>query len=211
MIINCTFVGNLAQYGNAIALPFCWTSNRIATVAGCILWDGGDEIYNTGYPVISVVYCNIQGGFTGEGNIDADPGFARPGYWDPGEPSRLPHDPIWVEGDYHLKSRTGRWDPDTRTWVQDAVTSPCIDAGYPRSPIDWEPFPNGGRVNMGVYGGTAHASKSYFGEKACVRILAGDINGDCKIDILDFEIMSRNWLRQDTDLPVPPLPPRPRR
>ena len=38
--------------------------------------------------------------------------------------------------------------------------SPCIDVGDPRS--DWltEPRPNGGRINMGAYGGTAQASES---------------------------------------------------
>ena len=50
----------------------------------------------------------------------------------------------------------GGWD-----WVQDEVTSPCIDAGDPASPVSEEPLPNGGRINMGVYGGTAEASKSY--------------------------------------------------
>jgi len=41
------------------------------------------------------------------------------------------------------------------------VTSPCIDAGDPNSPVAEEPQPNGGRINLGTYGGTAEASKSY--------------------------------------------------
>ena len=32
------------------------------------------------------------------------------------------------------------------------------------TPIGREPFTNGGIINMGAYGGTAEASKSYFGE-----------------------------------------------
>jgi alpha-tubulin suppressor-like RCC1 family protein len=59
-----------------------------------------------------------------------------------------------------LKSQAGRWDPNSQTWVRDDVTSPCIDAGDPNSPIGYEPFPNGGIVNMGAYGGTTEASKS---------------------------------------------------
>jgi hypothetical protein len=65
-----------------------------------------------------------------------------------------------VFGDYHLKSQAGRWDPAGQSWVPDEVTSPCIDAGDPNSPAGAEPEPNGGRVNMGAYGGTGEASKS---------------------------------------------------
>ncbi|GAF77473.1 unnamed protein product, partial [marine sediment metagenome] len=61
-------------------------------------------------------------------------------------------------------------------------------------PIGLEPFPNGGRGNMGAYGGTAEASKSYFGEPLCETIVAGDINGDCKVNFLDFRLMALHWL-----------------
>ena len=63
-------------------------------------------------------------------------------------------------GDFHLKSQGGRWQPGTG-WVYDGVSSPLIDAGHPGS-MDWtvEPDPNGRRRNIGLYGGTAEASKS---------------------------------------------------
>ena len=92
------------------------------------------------------------------------------------------------------ESQAGRYDPNTDTWFQDDVTSPCIDAGNPMSPIGTEPFPNGGRINMGSYGGTAEASKSYFGEPVCEIIVAGDINGDCEVNFKDFAIMANQWL-----------------
>jgi hypothetical protein len=78
--------------------------------------------------------------------------------------------------------------------VKDDVTSPCIDAGDPNSPVGEEPFPNGGRINMGAYGGTAEASKSYFGEPVCETIIAGDINGDCRVDSKDLAILAQHWL-----------------
>jgi hypothetical protein len=96
----------------------------------------------------------------GPGNIDADPCFADQGYWDPNSILSDPNDDFWVDGDYHLKSQAGRWDPNGRTWVKDVVTSPCIDAGDPNSPVGLEPFPNGGRTNMGVYGGTVEAGEN---------------------------------------------------
>lgn len=47
---------------------------------------------------------------------------------------------------------------------------------------------------MGAYGGTAEASKSYFGSVPCEVIVAGDIDGDCRIDYSDFAILAAHWL-----------------
>jgi hypothetical protein len=97
-------------------------------------------------------------------------------------------------GDFHLKSQAGHWDLASKGWIRDSVTSPCVDAGDPNSPIGEEPFPNGGRINMGVYGGTAEASKSYFGKPVCDTVIPGDINGDCKVDFKDLVILTQHWL-----------------
>ncbi|MCX5636243.1 MAG: right-handed parallel beta-helix repeat-containing protein [Planctomycetota bacterium] len=138
---------------------------------------------NFSYGVGVVAYCRgtirncIIWGNTPDGNIDTDPCFADPN-----------------NGDYHLKSQAGRWNANEGRWTKDDVTSLCIDAGDPASPIGLEPFPNGGIINMGAYGGTAEASKSYFGEPVCETIVAGDINGDCKVDFKDFAIMAYHWL-----------------
>lgn len=61
--------------------------------------------------------------------------------------------------DFHLRSQAGRWVPGG--WTNDVVSSPLIDAGWPGSTA-WtnEPAANGGRVNIGLYGGTPWASKS---------------------------------------------------
>ena len=108
--------------------------------------------------------------------------FPRADYWDPNGTPDDPTDDFWIQGDYHLKSQAGRWDPVSRSWVKDDVTSPAIDAGDPASPVGVEPFPNGWRINMGAYGGTAEASKSYFGDPVCETMIPGDINGDCRVD-----------------------------
>jgi len=59
---------------------------------------------------------------------------------------------------YHLKSEYGRWDGTQ--WVEDDVTSFCINSGDPFADFDNEPLPNGSRVNIGAFGNTAYASKS---------------------------------------------------
>jgi hypothetical protein len=148
-----------------------------STVTNCILWaDVPSEIYG-GTPIVT--YSDVQGGYSGIGNINADPCFADPN-----------------GGDYHLKSQAGRWDANSSSWVKDDVTSLCIDAGDPHSPIGLEPFPNGGIINMGAYGGTAEASKSYFGKPPCETIVAGDINGDCVVNFKDFALLAFHWLEE---------------
>jgi hypothetical protein len=196
-LTNCTFDGNWAEFGRAI-----FGSRVSAQAYNCIFW-GSDDLIYCDYlaPPIDVRYSNIQYGWPGEGNMNTDPCFVRLGRWaDPDDPNRAaePNDPnaIWVDGDYHLKSQGGRWDPATESWVVDDVTSPCIDAGDPNSPIGQEPFPNGGRVNMGAYGGTAEAGKSYFGKPPCATVIAGDINGDCKVDLADLLILVNHWLQE---------------
>jgi len=196
-IISCTLSGNVAPAGTAMT---CFTP--FLTVTNMILWNGDGDVHRDGEIRIgaitgmNITYSNVNiwGGWPGEGNIDVDPCFVEPGYWDPNGTPDDPNDDFWVDGDYHLKSQAGRYDPSTQSWVKDDVTSPCIDAGDPMSPVGLEAFPNGGIVNMGAYSGTAEASKSYFGEPVCETIVAGDINGDCKVDFLDFVFLSFHWL-----------------
>jgi len=189
-VINCTFVANSAIYGGAIgnfnADPTVTNCTLVGNSAGsgagmdnvssepklsnCTFYgntsvDDAGAIRNiASAPVLinsilwgntspqlagdaAVSYSDVQGGWPGEGNIDADPLFADAD-----------------NGDYHLKSQAGRWDAESGSWVLDGVTSPCIDAGDPGSPVAAEPYPNGLIVNMGAYGGTAQASKSPSGE-----------------------------------------------
>jgi hypothetical protein len=219
---HCTIARN---YSAGSAGGFCSRNSPDVTIEGCVISGNtavgsGGGMFNTSSPALTncvvwgnapdqivgsadVSYSNVQGGFPGEGNIGDDPLFTKSGYWADANDLNIaaePNDPnaIWVDGDYHLKSQAGRWDPKSGTWVQDDVTSPCIDAGDPNSPIGHEPFPNGGIINMGAYGGTAEASKSYFGEPICETIVAGDINGDCKVDFVDFTLMAGHWLEDNT-------------
>jgi hypothetical protein len=70
-----TMVGNSATYGGAI---FCYYYSS-PVVRNCILWADsgsiGDEIYLDESSSISITYSDIEGGWSGMGNIDADPLF----------------------------------------------------------------------------------------------------------------------------------------
>jgi parallel beta-helix repeat protein len=189
---NCTIVGNSG--GGISCRGYLSGSNPIIT--NSIIWDNSPKqigVYNN-MPII--VYNDIQGGW--QDNMSIDPCFVEPGCWE--DPCNTPYeweDDVWRDGNYHLKSQAGRWDTNEGRWTKDEVTSLCIDAGDPASPIGLEPFPNGGIINMGAYGGTIEASKSYFGEPVCETIVAGDINGDCKVDFKDFAFMAFHWLEDN--------------
>src|SRR5690606_12429607 len=76
-IINSTFTGNSGPGG-------AWYSNRgsVATIANTIMWGNTpDQIFvdPAGGADPVVTYSDIQGGWPGVGNIDADPRFVDPG------------------------------------------------------------------------------------------------------------------------------------
>ena len=72
-------------------------------------------------------------------------------------------------------------------WVLDSTSSPCVDAGNPVLNPAGERMPNGGRVNMGAYGGTGSASMSEWPVK-------GDINRNGIANLADFAILANDWL-----------------
>ena len=135
-ITNCTIVANY-QGGISDSKP---------TITNSIIFYNGvssNLVQIERNVTATITYTDVQGGWPGQGNIDADPFFADSD-----------------NSDYHLKSQAGRWDMTSQSWIADDVTSPCIDAGDPDTPIGFESLPNGGIINMGAYGGTSLASKS---------------------------------------------------
>ncbi|MHC4325601.1 MAG: hypothetical protein ACYSUX_15145 [Planctomycetota bacterium] len=198
---HCTIVGNRASFrGGGITVNWdpCVITNSIIRDN---LSGRGDPFNNLFLRSTDseVSYCNYVpvGEYPGVGNIDADPCFAEPGQWVPDATN--PSQKTWSGGDFHLKSQAGRWEATTQNWITDDVTSPCIDAGDPMSLIGFEPFPNDGRVNMGAYGASNEASKTYFGGPPCQMIIAGDINGDCIVDFEDITILVSHWLMEGDD------------
>ena len=169
-IVNCGRGIRLFDLGRWDYPYYLTPGGGTATVINCIIWDcpkpvtlddsSNTQIEDRGSH-ITVKYSDIQGGQNGisvsgsrstvtweQGNINADPQFVAAG-----------------SGDCHLKSRAGRWDAASESWILDNITSPCIDAGDPCSPVAFEPYPNGGFgfINMGAFGGTDEAGKSPSG------------------------------------------------
>ena len=136
--------------------------------------------------------------------------FAQNGYWTlMPELNLLDDNSYWVEGDYHLKSQGWRWTSfsvSSVNWVQDNVTSRCIDAGNPGSPLADElhtipvdsnhDFGENIRINMGAYGGTNQASMPPHN-----WTLSGDLNNDGTIDFTDMAQWSGSSFPDDIDNP----------
>jgi len=98
---NCTFIGNSAPYVGG-AIDNWWSCS--STLRDCILWNNSpDEIFLYDSSACAIVtYSDVQGGWPGTGNIDADPLFVSA-----------------VFGDYCL----------SQTAAGQASDSPCVDAG----------------------------------------------------------------------------------
>jgi hypothetical protein len=72
-VTNCTFISNTGSGGYGM-WNRCETSRP--TVTNCIFWDNAQgQINNTDGATTDVTYSDVQGGWTGTGNIDADPMF----------------------------------------------------------------------------------------------------------------------------------------
>ena len=128
-LINNTLTSNSAVETGGI---YCWNSDPL--ILSCICWGDSasgqiSEIDTNDESDPNVRYCDIQGGWSGEGNIDLDPLFRDP-----------------ENGDFHLMS----------TACGDSYDSPCIDTGSPTlidSLLDCDWGLGTILSDMGAYGG----------------------------------------------------------
>ena len=98
----------------------------------------------------------------------------------------ISEDPKFVSatnGDFHLMSTmtNGTYVTTLGSWTNFATNSPCIDTGNIYVPNGEEPAPNGGVINIGVYGNTRWASRST------------DTDGDGLSDTFEVYARARRW------------------
>jgi len=158
-------------------------ANADTVVANSIIW-GNEPNQLFGQDCNNINYCNIADGICSSsfGNIDTDPCFVDTD-----------------ANDFHLKSSGWRWDTTRQRWDWDDVTSRCIDAGNPGSPlvdellsIPGDPNNEWGqnlRINMGAFGRTPEASMPPYD-----WALLSDITNDGISDFNDLKILSSLWL-----------------
>lgn len=146
-IINCTIADNrpghlLPANGRAI-VNLIWGPGVVDTVSvrNSIVRNGGDEIWSTEPGIVTLYYNNVEGGtsgYSGFGNIDADPLFNNPGLFG-------------IEGQWHF-------DDDGYTLL---AGSPSINAGNQSflpagltEDINGDPRVQDGQVDQGAYEGS---------------------------------------------------------
>jgi len=192
-IINCTIADNISRFGAAI-------DSCNGKIVNTIIQYNQPAESVTNCPDVS--FCCLESYKAGAGNIYEDPCFVS-------------------LTDYHLASQAGSWDDVNEIWVTDSATSKCIDAGGSSYSLGNEyTNTNNIRINMGVYGGTAKASKSpvnwsiisditndgivdfkdyawmvkYFDQRAIG--ITGDFNRNKIVLLDDLSIMSEKWLQR---------------
>ena len=100
---NCTFVGNSARSGGGIHID---TDTYLTAAINCIFWENTATYKPQIWGSVAVTYSDIQGGYSGTGNINTAPLFI-----DPKGPDNIPGT---EDDNLHL-----------------LPYSPCIDAGDP--------------------------------------------------------------------------------
>ncbi len=71
-LVNCTLLDNSSSQGVSIH-----SEGSYLTLTNCILWNIGNEVGGTYLDHVKASYCNIQGGWPGEGNFTRYPQLAQ--------------------------------------------------------------------------------------------------------------------------------------
>ncbi|MHC4088921.1 MAG: right-handed parallel beta-helix repeat-containing protein [Planctomycetota bacterium] len=190
-VTNCSFAGNLASSGAGMACFSSATNPSSVVMTNCILWDGGDEITHSVYSTITITYSDIQGGWPGDGNIDADPLFV-PGpvgclYLSQTAAGQAADSPCLDAG----SDTAANMDLDTMTTRSDeSVDAGIVDMGY-HHPVSGLPLVMGDYdhdqdVDLGDFAGFQNC---FTGERPadvspCCRIF--DFEPDADVDLVDL-------------------------
>jgi parallel beta-helix repeat protein/predicted outer membrane repeat protein len=203
-LTNCTLSGNYAEDSGGAIYNKAGERWDEVTLTNCVLWaDTPEEIYLDERTLV-VTYSDVQSGWPGVGNIDVDPCFMQPGYWDANG--------AWLEGDYRLM-----------------LDSPCINAAEPNyvtgpneTDLDGNRRVMGGRIDMGAYestrqapvfvvsadsvvvpeGGTAKFKVALESDPLCtVEVTVSHCSGDADITVASGETLtfdSSNYSKPQT-------------
>ncbi len=124
---NCIVWGNTALYGHQLSRMCggCVQGAQNSEISYCCIAAGDNDLF-------AEDYFSLGGSRTwtidlaATHGIDDDPCFVNPGHWDDNGTPYSPNDDVWGNGNYHLKSQAGQWDPDEAVWIPGDVTSPAL-------------------------------------------------------------------------------------
>ena len=178
-LVNCTIVQNVAAVGGGVAND---DFTLLAISNSIISFNQPDQIADDPLAATTVLYSNVQGGWPGTGNIDADPLFVDPD-----------------GGDYRLSSGSPAIDAgnnwgvpiDENDYDEDGVLCELFPVdldGNPRFNADEADFDPGCGVpvvvDMGAY--------EYQFDPAD-QVTFADLNGDGSVGVKDLLGLLGSW------------------
>ncbi|MFC1505085.1 right-handed parallel beta-helix repeat-containing protein [Thermodesulfobacteriota bacterium] len=162
-IRHCTISGGRHIHNRRGAI-LC-THESIAQVSHSIIWDNGEEpLYADTDSSLTISYSDVEGGFSGDQNLDLPPLFKASGEWDLNDTFADRSDDLWLPGDYRLQPG-----------------SPCIDAGASIGEPDLPDHDFGGRERP-LDGDSSGAAQYDLGSFEALPYLDVDSDGLADMD-----------------------------
>jgi len=168
-VTNCTFsVNSAVDYGGGMA-----NSGSSPTVTNCIFWANTAPTDPEIYGNATVTYSDVQGGYAGTGNIDADPNFVDANGVDDisgtaDDNLRLLSGSPCIDAGANADLETIAVDLDMKERIIDDCKTADTGTSYPGLPV----------IDMGAY--------EYQ--------VQGDNNFDGMVNFKDLAILCNNWL-----------------
>lgn len=219
--INCTIIGNTALEGGGISSfresnpqvincivrdNIAPEGNQLALINTLRVWPKTELITE-----MTVSYSDIEGGQSqvfvdpnmilhwGEGNIDIDPNFADPGYWDDANTPAEPNDDFFVVGNYHILPISGCIDvgdnssvpPQSVTDIdgEQRIFNDIVDMGADEMVTNPADFDSNGIVD---YSDLKVLTNEWLDSGG---MLQSDLFDDDFIDFADYAELADQWLR----------------
>jgi len=172
-LINCIIANNT---GNCALYYFGGAYSQF-NISNCVIWSNiSSGVFLDNWSRRSVVYSDIQGGYSGEGNIDANPLFINPG-----------------GGDFHLQYGSPCIDTGTSVSISmdlDGNPRPADVPGVGADGTGWE-YDMGAFEFQPNYASLSDTKNHILGRAPlpAFRKFYADHNGDGKIDVADLTFL----------------------
>jgi hypothetical protein len=194
-LVNCTIADNTAGFFGGGAAGITQYLESHLTLENCIVWNDSPNELQALNGTVNVRYSDVQGGWSGVGNISADPGFVRQTLTGPLDYGLTSGSPCIDAGDNVAVPADVETDLAGLPRFVDGPATP--DSGFGQPPV----------VDMGAFEFQVAAScpadldgDGLVGIQDFLVLLAnfgssgpGDIDGSGTVDVQDFLLLLAAW------------------